>query len=87
MGCHALLPEIFPTQGSNPHFLGILNWQAGSTPLVPPGNPLSSAGFQANGDRDDLVTPVLYKPVEHVPIGQDDKEAEGDSGAQTGAWI
>ena len=48
---------------------------------------LGTLGFQCQRNRDDLVTPVLYKPVEHVPIGQDDKEAEGDSGAQTGAWI
>ena len=28
---------IFPTQGSNPHFLHLLHWQADSLPLVPPG--------------------------------------------------
>ena len=38
MGCHALLQEIFPTQGSNPQSLiNLLHWQAGSLPLVPPG--------------------------------------------------
>ena len=31
------LPEIFPTQGSNPH---LLHWEAGSFPLAPPGKPL-----------------------------------------------
>ena len=36
MGCHALLQGIFPTQGSNSHLLGLLHWQAGSLPLVPP---------------------------------------------------
>ena len=30
VGCHALLQGIFPTQGSNPHLLGLLHWQAGS---------------------------------------------------------
>ena len=30
---------IFPTQGSNPHLLRLLHWQAGSLPLVPPGKP------------------------------------------------
>ena len=30
---------IFLTQGSNPHLLCLLHWQAGSLPLVPPGNP------------------------------------------------
>ena len=39
VGCHALLQGIFPTQGSNPHLVCLLPWQAGSLPLVPPGNP------------------------------------------------
>ena len=30
MGCHALLQESFPGQGSNPHLLYLLHWQAGS---------------------------------------------------------
>ena len=30
VGCQALLQGIFPTQGSNPHLLGLLHWQAGS---------------------------------------------------------
>ena len=41
VGCHALLQGIFPTQGSNPHLLGLLHWQSGSLPLAPPGKPLS----------------------------------------------
>ena len=36
MGCHALFQRIFPTQGSNPHLLRLLNWQAGS--FVGPSN-------------------------------------------------
>ena len=39
VGCHALLQGIFPTQGSNPHPLGLLHWQAGSLLLAPPGKP------------------------------------------------
>ena len=39
MGCHALLQEIFLTQGSNPRLLCLLHWQVGSLPLAPPGNP------------------------------------------------
>ena len=42
VGCHALLQGI-STQGSNPHLLCLLHWQAGSLPLVPPGKPESSA--------------------------------------------
>ena len=38
VGCHFLLQGIFLSQGSNLH---LLNWQAGSSPLVPPGKPYS----------------------------------------------
>ena len=38
VGYHSLLQGIFPTQGSNPCFL---HWQAGSSPLAPPGKPFS----------------------------------------------
>ena len=31
--CHFLLQEILLTQGSNPHFLCLLRWQANSLPL------------------------------------------------------
>ena len=39
MCCHSLLQGIFPNQGLNPHLLWLLNWQAGSLPLAPPGKP------------------------------------------------
>ena len=45
MGCHALLQEIFPTQGSNRHLLCLLHWQVGSLPLVPPGVVLEFTGW------------------------------------------
>ena len=32
-GCHFLLLEIFLTQGSNPHLLYLLHWEADSLPL------------------------------------------------------
>ena len=38
MGYHFLLQGIIPTQGSNPHLLHLLNWQADILPLVPPGS-------------------------------------------------
>ena len=41
VGCHVLLQEIFPSQGSNPHLLCLLHWQVGSL-LVPLGKPISS---------------------------------------------
>ena len=36
MGCHFLLQGVFSNQGSNPHLLCLLHWQADSLPLVPP---------------------------------------------------
>ena len=38
VGCYFLLQGIFPTQGSNLRLLHLLHWQAGSLPLMPPGN-------------------------------------------------
>ena len=40
VGYNGLLQGIFLTQGSNPHLLCFLHWQAGSLPLVLPGKPL-----------------------------------------------
>ena len=34
MGCHFLLQGIFLTQGSNPHLLYLLHWQADSLPVI-----------------------------------------------------
>ena len=39
VGCQGLLQGVFPTQGSNSHFLPLLCLQAGSLPLAPPGKP------------------------------------------------
>ena len=37
VSCHFLLQGIFLTQGANLRILCLLEWQAGSLPLVPPG--------------------------------------------------
>ena len=42
---HALPQGIFLTQGSNPHLLCLLHWQADSLPLVPPEKPLTGDGI------------------------------------------
>ena len=39
VGCRTLLQGIFPTQGSSPHLLCLLHWQAGFLPTAPPGKP------------------------------------------------
>ena len=41
VGCHALLQEIFPSQGSNLCLLCLLHLQVGSLPLAPLGKPVS----------------------------------------------
>ena len=53
--------EIFPTQGSNPHLLSLLHWQAGSLPLGPPGKPLGRVGL--NGAMGISLTPMLLDTV------------------------
>ena len=40
VGYHFLLQGMFPTQGSNPHLLHLLCWQAGSLPLSHLGSPV-----------------------------------------------
>ena len=39
VGCYGLLQKIFPTQGSNPSLLHLLQWQTGSLPLNHLGSP------------------------------------------------
>ena len=46
---HALLQEIFLTQGLNPHLLHLLHWQVDSLPLVPPGQP-----------KQEIEGPLIY---------------------------
>ena len=78
MGSHSLLQGIFLTQGSNPSLLRLLNWQAVSLPLLPPGRPpldpvtfrfarnhhISSSVFvKTPPDRTVCVAvTVLYRP-------------------------
>ena len=47
VGCHFLLQGIFPTQGSNPHLLHLLHWQAGSLLLSQRGSPRYSLQEQS----------------------------------------
>ena len=53
MGCHSLLQGIFLTQGSNPHLLHILPWQAGSLSLAPPGKCLDIIHRHENIQRHE----------------------------------
>ena len=47
-GCPAFLQGIFPTQGSNPRPLRLLNWQADPLSLKPPGKPILCHDFDSN---------------------------------------
>ena len=42
---------IFPTQGSNPHLLCFLHWQAGSLSLAPPGKASQDTGNRIKVQR------------------------------------
>ena len=59
MGCHVLFQGIFLTQGSNPHLLCLLHWQAGSLPLVPPGSEVKVA----------QSCPTLCNPMDYTVHG------------------
>ena len=65
VGCHAL-QGIYSTQGSSPHLWGLLHWQAGSLPLVPPGKPSVQFSDSVVSDSlrlHDCSTPGF--PVHH----------------------
>ena len=47
-GYHFLLQRIFLTQGSNPHLLHLLHWQADYLQLVPPEKPVCIYGQDLN---------------------------------------
>ena len=57
--CHFLLKGIFLTQGSNPHLLCLLHWQAGSLPLAPPGK----HKYKKDWLRDVLCSNVFFRKI------------------------
>ena len=72
VGCHSLLQEIFPTQGSNPGFWSLLHWQVDSLASEPPGKPLSpSKSSHKIGDlfhnlttkNREVVFPLAIDPI------------------------
>ena len=60
---------IFLTQGSNPHLLHLLLWQAGSLPLAPPGTSVSSSQQSDESNLVPALTTVIQtrKPM-HVAL-------------------
>ena len=77
VGWHALLQRIFPTQGSNLHFLCLLHWQVGSLPLAPPGKPWiisdnvlkkQKSAYRAWGWQNDELEEWQYDIISLRPI-------------------
>ena len=60
VSCHALLTGIFLTWGLNSSLSRLLHWQAGSSPLAPPGKPLLA------GIPSALCGRVGWEPSEWV---------------------
>ena len=58
--CHP--PEDLPDHGSNLCLLCLLNWHAGSLPLVPPGKPW---GLSGNTEEGGLFLTQVLKPNNH----------------------
>ena len=58
----AVSPGDPPAQGSNPHPLHLLRWQAGSLPLAPPGKPiLDLTSFGLSLDNTPSSDARLYQ--------------------------
>ena len=62
VGCHFVLQEIFPIQGSNPCLLHLLHWQADSLPLRYLGSPNQIACMHAKSLQSCLT---LCDPMDH----------------------
>ena len=78
LNCHFLLQGIFPTQGSNLHLFGLLNWQGGSLPLVK-GNPGKSWETQ---DYTVLCVNYISIQLEEKTYLNKRKWQEGKKGEQ-----
>ena len=60
VGCHFLLQGNFPTQGSSPHLLCRLHWQADSLPLAPPCGEYLNRPPRERGPRSSTIqTPAV----------------------------
>ena len=67
MGRQTLLQGIFLIQGSNPHLLCLLQWQAGSLPLVPPGKPDGSPIWCLLFDFPEPSLGATLCPLSKIP--------------------
>ena len=61
VGCRDLLQGIFPSQGSNPCLLYLLYWQAGSSPLAPPGKSIYLFESKQRPENPSHVSPGVFE--------------------------
>ena len=61
VGCHFFLQGILPTQGSNPHLLCLLHWQADSLPL-------SHWQYSINTVNISLNSLLCELPADKLPL-------------------
>ena len=72
MSCHALLQEIFLTQGSNPHLLHLLHWQAGSLPVGHLGSPTNLNVIKKYFKEPSKLSKYLSSVAQKGQTGQAD---------------
>ena len=82
MGCHFLLQGIFLTQGSNPSFLHLLQWQVDSLPLSHLGSSHIYTAAAAAKSLQSCLT--LCDPVDGSPPGS---RVPGILKARTLEWV
>ena len=87
MGCHALLQGIFPTQGSNPHLLCLLNWQVGSLPLVPHGKPIHWPYLGPKTVDWKMTSAVVIKKRYKSPRAQCETQTYHSWGESLQLWL
>ena len=73
MSRHTLLQGVFLSQGSNPRLLCLLHWQAGSSPLAPPGLSTSDVketpGTRVSAERGWCCRPGRPQPPAGSTLG------------------
>ena len=86
VGCHFLLQEIFPTQGSNLHLLHLMRWQTGSSPeLFLKIKSLCLSSFLIR-DIDRSLTNIKMKPHFIMPFAIHWKESYIKLGLSSKIW-
>ena len=64
--CRVFFQGIFPTQGSNPHLLGLLHWQGGSLPPAPPGKQVIQQDYLVLKSKEVLPHATAWMNLKDV---------------------